>query len=123
MPFISSTALPKMELFPGAMSGLVAGDKLMLSFLEMAQGSIVPEHSHPHEQAGLVLEGKLRFRIGSEERVMAPGDAFIVPGDVVHWGEVVEGPAKVLDIFSPVREDYLDQYNRYTETSERTQWE
>ena len=122
MPFIDSKNLPKMELFPGALSGLVGGDKLMLSFLEMAEGSTVPEHSHPHEQAGLVLEGKLRFRIGEEEQLMEPGDAFIVPGNVVHSGEVVAGPAKVLDIFSPVREDYLEQYNRYQQTSENTQW-
>ena len=40
----------------------------MLSFLDMAEGSEVPEHSHPHEQAGLVLSGELQFRIGSEEK-------------------------------------------------------
>ena len=68
MPFINAQQLPKMELFPGALSGIVAGEGLMLSFLEMAEGSEVPEHSHPHEQAGLVLSGELQFRIGSEER-------------------------------------------------------
>ena len=52
MPFIAAEELPKMELFPGALSGIVAGEGLMLSFLEMAEGSEVPEHSHPHEQAG-----------------------------------------------------------------------
>ena len=51
-----------MELFPGALSGIVAGEGLMLSFLEMAEGSEVPEHSHPHEQAGLVLSGELQFQ-------------------------------------------------------------
>ena len=53
MPFIAAEELPKMELFPGALSGIVAGEGLMLSFLEMAEGSEVPEHSHPHEQAGI----------------------------------------------------------------------
>ena len=66
MPFIAAEELPKMELFPGALSGIVAGEGLMLSFLEMAEGSEVPEHSHPHEQAGLVLSGGIviqnRFR-------------------------------------------------------------
>ena len=52
MPFIAAEELPKMELFPGALSGIVAGEGLMLSFLEMEEGSAVPEHSHPHEQAG-----------------------------------------------------------------------
>jgi quercetin dioxygenase-like cupin family protein len=122
MPFIKAEQLPKMELFPGALSGLVAGKQIMLSFLEMAQGSEVPEHSHPHEQAGLVLEGRLRFRIGAEEKVMGPGDAFLIPPDVVHQGVVEEGPARVLDIFSPVRDDYVAQYNKFTSTSEQTRW-
>ena len=123
MPFISANELPKMELFPGALSGIVAGEGLMLSFLEMAEASEVPEHSHPHEQAGLVLSGELQFRIGSEERILKPGEAFIVPPNVVHSGVVVKGPARVLDIFTPPREDYIDKYNKHTSTSTQTKWE
>ena len=123
MPFINAEELPKMELFPGALSGIVAGAGLMLSFLEMAAGSEVPEHSHPHEQAGLVLSGELQFRIGSEEKILKPGEAFIVPPNVVHSGVVAKGPARVLDIFTPPREDYIDQYNRHTSTSTQTKWE
>lgn len=122
MPFIKEDELPKMELFPGASSGLVSGQQLMLSFLVMEPGSRVPEHSHPHEQAGLVLAGRLRFRIGGEEQVMAAGDAFVVPPNVVHSGEVLEGPARVLDIFAPPREDYQEKYNKYTQTSTETRW-
>jgi quercetin dioxygenase-like cupin family protein len=123
MPFVNADRIPKMELFPGALSGIVAGEGIMLSFLEMEQDSEVPAHSHPHEQAGLVLEGKLRFCIGEEELLMEPGDAFIVPPNVVHSGVVVEGPAKVLDIFNPPREDYLEKYNKYAQTSDQTLWE
>ena len=123
MPFINPAELPAVELFPRINSGLVAGEHLLLSFLDMAEGCEVPEHSHPHEQAGLVLEGRLRFRIGNEEKVAGPGDAFIIPPNVVHWGVVEEGPAKVLDIFSPPREDYIERYNNYAETSDRTVWE
>ena len=68
MPFIALNELPKMELFPGVRSALAAGSQLMLSVLEMEHGGVVLEHSHPHEQAGLVLEGKLRLRIGDQER-------------------------------------------------------
>lgn len=122
MPFFASEKLPKMQLFPGALSGIVAGEHLLLSFLEMEEGSEVPAHSHPHEQAGILLSGKLRFRIGSEECLMEAGDAFIVPPDVVHSGNVVEGPARVLDIFAPPREDYIDRYNKYSSTSAQTLW-
>ncbi|MCZ6681221.1 MAG: cupin domain-containing protein [Candidatus Poribacteria bacterium] len=122
MPFIAAEKLPKMELFPGALSGIISGEHLMLSFLEMAEKSEVPEHSHSHEQAGLILSGKLKFRIGLEEQVLEAGDAFIVPPNVVHSGIVVEGPARVLDIFSPPRGDYIERYNKHTSTSEQTQW-
>ena len=122
MPFVNPGQLPRLELFPGIVGALVAGEKLMLSFLDLAEGAEVVEHSHPHEQAGLVLEGKLRFRIGDEEKVAGPGDAFIIPPNVVHWGVVEEGPAKVLDIFSPLRDDYLQRYNQYAETGQETIW-
>lgn len=122
MPFINPAELAGVELFPKITSGLVAGEHLMLSFLDMEVGCEVPEHSHPHEQAGLILEGKLRFRIGNEERVAGPGDAFLIPPNVVHWGIVEEGPCKVLDIFSPPREDYIEQYNKFAETSVQTVW-
>ena len=123
MPFIAAEKLPKMELFPGALSGIVAGKQLMLSFLEMEEGAEVPEHSHPHEQAGLMLEGRFRFRIGGEERIVGPGEAFIIPGHVVHWGIVEKGPMRLLDIFSPIRQDYVEQYNEYTKTTNQTIWE
>ena len=123
MAFIKEEELPKLELFPKAFSGIVAGKGIMLSFLDLQSGCEIPEHSHPHEQAGLVLQGSFRFRIGSEERLTGPGDAFIVPPDVVHSGEVVEGPVRIVDIFSPPREDYLEKYNRFKETTSSTRWE
>ena len=123
MSFIRADDLPRLELFPKALSGIVQGEQLMLSFLELAPGCRIPEHSHPHEQAGLVLSGRLRFRIGDEERVTGPGDAFLIPPNVVHGGEVAgDETCRVLDIFSPPREDYAERYNRYTETSGETRW-
>ena len=111
MAFFTADELPQLELFPKALSGIAQGEQLMLSFLVMEQGCQIPEHSHPHEQAGLVMEGRLRFRIGADEKVAGPGAAFIAPPNVVHEGEVLEGPCRVLDIFSPPREDYAERYN------------
>ena len=106
MPFFAPENIKKFELFPGGHAGLVSGEHIMLSFLEMAAGATVPEHSHPEEQAGMVLEGILRLRIGDEEKELKPGAAYIVPPGVLHSGTVLEGPLKVLDIFGPPREDY-----------------
>lgn len=106
MPFIEFENIPKCELFPDAWSALASGENIMLSFLEMAEGAEVPEHAHPEEQAGMVIVGRLRLRIGDEEKVIGPGQAYIVPPDVAHSGLVLEGPLRVLDIFGPPREDY-----------------
>ena len=121
--FIRVEDLSKLELFPGALSGILQGENMMLSFLDLADDCLIPEHSHPHEQAGLILKGKLRFRIADEERLAGPGEAFLIPPNVVHSGEVVEGPVQVLDIFSPVREDYAERYNRHQQTSSDTVWQ
>lgn len=123
MPFVHVDDLSRLELFPGALSGIVQGKRLMLSFLTLAEDCVIPEHSHPHEQAGLVLKGELRFRIGGEEEISKPGDAFIIPANVVHSGEVAAGPVEVLDIFSPPREDYTERYNQHLKTSADTVWQ
>lgn len=123
MPFVNVSDLPQLELFPKALSGIVEGEKLMMSFLVLETGCEIPEHSHPHEQAGLVLEGRLRFRIGSDERDVGPGEAFLIPADVVHAGFVEQGPVRVLDIFAPPRMDYVQRYNEHTQTNQATRWQ
>lgn len=82
------------------------GEKVLLSVVDLPANSVVPMHSHPHEQAGIMLEGEATFTVGGETRTLKPGDMWIIPGGVEHT--VVAGPqdAKALDIFSPVREDY-----------------
>ena len=107
MPFISPDEIPKVELFPGGRSALVAGKNLLFSFIEMDDGAELPPHSHPEEQGGLLLTGCLRLKIGDEEKTLYPGDAFIVPPNVVHSGHVEDGPVNVLDTFAPPRSDYL----------------
>ena len=109
MPFISPDEMPKVELFPGGRSALIAGDRLLFSFLEMDDGAELPAHSHPEEQGGLLLTGCLRLRIGDEEQTLYPGDAFIVPPNVVHSAVVEDGPVNVLDTFAPPRPDYLEK--------------
>lgn len=109
MPFYNPSEIPTKEIIPGCHSRLIAGERVMLSVLDMPKGSVLPEHSHPHEQAGMVLEGRLSLAIDGDERVLHPGEAYLVPGGVLHSGYVVDEDVKVLDVFSPPREDYLDQ--------------
>ena len=65
-----------------------------------------PEHDHPHEQGGVMLGGELIFTIGGETRTCTAGDSYLIPGGVRH--SAIAGPngAQVMDVFSPVREEY-----------------
>jgi quercetin dioxygenase-like cupin family protein len=94
-------------IFPGVRIRTCAAERMMLSLVELEPNAVVEQHSHPHEQVGMVLEGRLTFFIGGEEKTLRPGDMFRIPGGVPHRVVVLDQPARVLDIFNPVREDYL----------------
>ena len=59
--FIDWDAAPAKEVFPGVTLTIVSGEKIMFSRVDFGPEGMVPEHSHPHEQAGLVLDGKYRL--------------------------------------------------------------
>ncbi len=105
--YINLDELEVKEVFQGIKIRPVGGEKPMLSFVDIEEGSEVTKHSHPHEQGGIVLFGALEFTIGAETKVLREGDSYIIPPNVPHSVKVVEGPARALDIFSPPREDYL----------------
>lgn len=113
MPFIDIESMPAQEVCPGCRLRTPYGENLMLSYLEMDEGAEIPLHDHPHEQAGMLLKGKLKLTIGEETRLVEPGAMFIVPPDVPHRAIAIEGPTLVLDVFSPIREDYAELMNQY----------
>jgi quercetin dioxygenase-like cupin family protein len=106
MAFYNPAERQPKELFPGALSRTFWGEKMLFSLLELAPGCLVPRHSHPHEQAGIVLEGELEFTIGDETRIVKAGEIFFIPGGVEHSVKVGDQPCKALDVFNPVREEY-----------------
>jgi quercetin dioxygenase-like cupin family protein len=106
MSFVDLHGKRVKQLFEGVKAQVAWGDRLMLSLVTLEAGSTVPMHSHPHEQAGLVLEGEFDFTIGQETRRVKAGNTYIIPGNVQHGCAACAGRALVLDIFSPVREEY-----------------
>ena len=113
MPFIDLPAIPPMELAPGIRLRAPFGEKLMLSYVELDVGAVVPLHHHPHEQGGMVFSGRVRFTIGDETKECGPGDLYLIPPNVPHTVVALEGPCIVLDVFTPVREDYAARMNKY----------
>ena len=84
---------------------IIHGNKMTMIFYKLGKGAGVPEHSHPHEQMGTVLKGSVELKIGPEKKIVNPGEAYHIPSDVLHSGKSLEGPAEVLEIFTPQRED------------------
>ena len=66
-----------------------------------------PTTAHPHEQTGYLVSGRILFEMPGATRELGPGDSWLVPGDVDHKVTALEDSVAI-DIFSPVREDYLD---------------
>jgi len=113
MPFINIREFTPIEPVPGCRMRTPFGEHLMLSYLEMDEGAEVPLHSHPHEQGGMLLKGTLDLTIGDETRRCEPGAMFLIPPNTPHRAVAIGGPCTVLDVFSPIREDYAELVNRY----------
>ncbi len=95
------------QIFPGVEIVTNATSGLMLSVVTLEPHSVVQEHSHPHEQMGLLVSGRLEFTIDGVTRILTPGDAWKIPGGVVHRVVTLEERSVALDVFHPVRDDYL----------------
>ncbi len=93
-------------IVPGVSIRTFWGDKMLLSVVDLAANAEVPLHHHPHEQSGTVMSGELEMIIAGESRWLKPGDTYLIPGGVEHGARTGPTPARVLDIFSPVREEY-----------------
>jgi quercetin dioxygenase-like cupin family protein len=85
---------------------LTYGDKTSLGEFHLEKGIVIPIHKHPHEQTGYMISGRMTFIINGERHSAEPGDSWCIQGNVEHGVEVHEDSVLV-EIFSPVREDYL----------------
>jgi unsaturated pyranuronate lyase len=94
------------QLFPGVDAHVVWGTQLMLSLVDLKPHAQVDEHSHPHEQMGMVLEGRAEFTIGGETRVLGPGDTYLMPSGVRHKVIALDKLVRAIDVFNPPREEY-----------------
>jgi quercetin dioxygenase-like cupin family protein len=104
--FPTADEMGRHTIFPGVRIRTAAAERMMLSVVDLEPHSVVEEHDHPHEQVGMVLSGRVVFTIGGEEKTLGPGDLFRIPGGVRHKVRVLDEPARALDVFTPVREEY-----------------
>ncbi len=93
------------EIMPGYHGKLIHTQNMSLAFWEVEKGAKVPEHAHINEQVMQVLQGKFEFTLGGITNTYEPGDLVIIPPNVSHSGRALT-PCKLMDVFSPTREDY-----------------
>jgi quercetin dioxygenase-like cupin family protein len=106
MPLIDHDSATPVEMFPGMLRRtLTDGERLMLIEGTMDEGSVVPMHTHPHEQTGYLVLGRMLFEIGEETRELKAGDCWLVPSNVPHKVTAL-APCVFVDVFSPPREEY-----------------
>ena len=91
---------------------IVAGEREMLVQSYVKRGCLVPMHAHESEQMTYILQGALRFVVGGEEITVREGEVLHIPSSVEHQAEALEDTFE-LDIFSPIRQDWLDHTDDY----------
>src|SRR5882724_9719061 len=97
--FPSADELGRHTIFPGVHIRTCAAEKTMLSVVDLAPHSVVEEHAHPHEQVGMVLQGRAVFVVGGEEKTLQAGDLYRIPGQVRHKVIALDEPVRALDVF------------------------
>lgn len=97
----------KKRVFKGvSLDSLAVGEKSIVCKMNYVIGNFATEHTHPHEQSGYVISGKYQMTVNGAEYELNPGDSYAIPGNVPHSFKVIEG-GEVIDVFTPIREDYL----------------
>ena len=112
--FDSISSLDLQRIWEGVHGRVLHGDRITLGVIELDANSVVPEHSHEHEQLGICLSGSLVFRVGDESRELGPGETWSIPANVPHEVHVGPAGAVVLDVFAPTRDDWREASNADT---------
>ena len=106
MSIIDLEKLEKKELLPGFKAKFIHSDNVTIAFWEIKAGSILPKHSHIHEQIAQVTEGEFELTIESNTFLLTEGKVAVIPSNAEHSGRAVSD-CKIVDTFYPVREDFL----------------
>jgi quercetin dioxygenase-like cupin family protein len=102
----------KKEVVPGIVRQFVSGARVSVAKFSMARGTSVPSHAHENEQVSYVVRGALTFRFSDREVMVRGGEVIVIPPNVPHGVDVVED-SEAIDVFNPVRQDWIDGTDTY----------
>jgi quercetin dioxygenase-like cupin family protein len=101
------TSIPVERIAEGIERQMVWGDRVMVCRLTLAPHTVTAVHSHPHEQVTLVERGRVDFIVEGQRRTAAAGDVLVFPSNIQHGATMLDEEVVLVDIFSPLREDFL----------------
>lgn len=82
-------------------------DDLMVVELRWQKGMTGEVHAHPHRQCGYIIRGRFEAEMNGEKQVLEAGECFYAEGDAPHGLVCLEDDSLMLDIFTPMREDFV----------------
>ena len=100
-------SIPTEAVGDGIRRQMVTGERLMMCRLQLAPHTVTPVHSHPHEQMTIIERGRVRFTVDGAERIVTAGDILHFPSNMQHGATMLDEPVVLIDIFTPIREDFL----------------
>lgn len=105
MPFIKLSDIEEREIVKGFRARFVHTDHMTSAYWQIAAGSSLPDHAHPHEQVTTIIRGQFEMTVDGETRTIEAGTVIAIPSGAKHRGQALTD-CFILDVFSPVREDY-----------------
>ncbi len=100
------------DIVPGYHARFIHSASMTLAYVDVDEGAILPEHAHVHEQVLNLLEGRFELVLGGERMVAEAGQVIVIPSNVPHSGKALTR-CRILDVFSPVREDFRSKNIAY----------
>ncbi len=101
------STIPVERVAEGIERQMIWGNRLMVCRVRFAPHVVTPVHAHPHEQITIVERGRVRFLVGGAEHDSSPGDVLHFPSQCSHGATMLDEEVVLIDIFSPVREEFL----------------
>jgi quercetin dioxygenase-like cupin family protein len=108
--------VPAEQMNDATLRRYISSDRVTLARFELKGGGVVPRHSHENEQVSYIVSGALRFRFGGNDLVVRGGEVVQIPSWVEHEVDILEDTIAI-DVFSPVRQDWIDKTDSYFKTS------
>lgn len=101
--------VPVEPISDGIRRQMVVGQNIMICRLTFDPFVVTYAHRHPHEQMTFVMQGKVKFTLEDEVRIVAAGDILHFPSNHWHGATMLDEEVVLIDIFSPIREDFLTE--------------